>query len=215
MALSRGKKIIGWGLFLLFLLGCGLAYLSYEIFREVGLEWRDDPNPVEAHEARRKLKLFNDSIAAGRRGWVRLSEHEINSYLDERSRGVNSSTNANDTSTPVYSAIDLTSSNLVYYAYPVKSILGKDFSFVVQQRVSLLRVDGKLIFKPAELKLGHLVVPPPCWEWVEEIVGSFDSGFSQEYSLLDKVPQLEIAQNELTQAPELRLYTYSPTAEPK
>src|SRR4051812_39285656 len=58
----------------------GALFMAFQISRDVNFDW-ENPNNIEAAEARRKLKKYETALGKHQDGWVRFSQLEINSYL--------------------------------------------------------------------------------------------------------------------------------------
>src|ERR1051325_1785827 len=97
----RAVKKLFYGIVIIALLlvasACVLAHL---LTSEIEIAFTQDPNKVEAHEANRKLQLFSEAREAKRRGFIRLSEVEINSFLDGRSFGTTNKAHGNSGNSP-------------------------------------------------------------------------------------------------------------------
>jgi hypothetical protein len=60
------------------------------------------------------------------------------------------------------------------------------------------------------MRLGRVEVPHGLWGSVRAILGKSDECLKGREDWLSRLPAITLARNELSQAPELRLYTYVP-----
>lgn len=213
MALRSKKKLVwsGAAIFALLLVGAGV--FAYLLTRDLDAEFAQDPNSVEAHEAKRKLKLFSDAQAGKRKGFVRLSEVEINSFLDPRyNKAATTSTNTatNAPAKVVKRSVLLGSSSLTFVSWHTTDLFGMQIPLVVQRTVTPFKDSTNgWSFASKQVRIGRLDLPERLWPEVEKIFGKEES-FIERESWLAKLPAIALAKNELNQAPELRLYTYVP-----
>src|SRR5690606_22490742 len=89
--------------------------------------------------------------------------------------------------------------------------LGFRLPLVWQRKVRLVEgSDHHFELALARMQLGLMEIPRDWWGKVEEMFGGFDPAFEDRFDWVQEVPRLEIAKNELSKAPELRLYTFVP-----
>lgn len=209
---SRKRALLG-------LAFCALAAVAVAgtfcilLTRDVPLEWQQDPNKVELLEAGRKLKLLNEAQANKRKGFVRLSEVEINSFLEDRyQKNAGLNTNAPADIQIHQTAVLLTSTNLTFVTKLTKTIAGIKTPFVWQRTVVPRKEEKGWAFDVVQMRLGRCEIPPRFWGRVEGILGAGDSIFKEREVWLSQLPAITLTRNELSQAPELRLYTFLPEA---
>lgn len=190
------------------------GYYFFQITREVDTGWADTPNSVDALEARRKLRLFQEAQKVSRRGFVRLSEVELNSYLEQNfsATAAAAQTNAPGSNGLLKSFVSLNVPDVIFYCWVRKKIIGIPVDFVWQRTVRLERAADRWDFPVQAVKVGHLEIQPRDWELANRLLGGADQAFSKQFDWLAHLPGLEIAENELSRRPELRLYTYAAKA---
>src|ERR1044071_8976630 len=96
------------------LLACG--YYGYELSRHEDPGLLQGANAPDAKEATRKLKLLTDAQKSGKRGFVRLSEIEINSFLNSEYNTAGT-TNVLPHATTLRGCVDLSRKDLIWYAF--------------------------------------------------------------------------------------------------
>src|SRR4051812_21038290 len=97
--------------------------------RPVDFDWPQDPNQVELQEADRKLQLFNEAQENKKKGFVRLSEVEINSFLQNRHKMVTGN-NTNSSIELERTAVLLNGNTIDVVTYFQKPVFGYRLSFV-------------------------------------------------------------------------------------
>jgi hypothetical protein len=167
------------------------------------------PNSFDTQEAIRKLKSFNEAQAAKKAGFIRLSEAEINGFLQQRfAKPEKSRTNA-----PVQlvrAAVLLHQNDLTFVTWQKVSVFGVDLHLVWQRLVSPQRTPGGWRLSLDEMRLGKITIPGNYWDDVNHVLGVSDSAFEDRKVWLANIPTFMISHNEVSRAPELRLYTYVP-----
>ncbi|HTG45057.1 MAG TPA: hypothetical protein VK633_11055 [Verrucomicrobiae bacterium] len=184
--------------------------LTYALSGDPEIEFGQNPNSVEAHEANRKLKLFNEAHAAKRQGFVRFSEIEINSFLDSRYRSSTNNVRTNSPVRVVKAGVLLNSTNLNFITWLKAPVFGITLPFVWQRTVSPHKETNGWTFAVQDMRLGTVRIPENLWERVEHFLGGSDGTFQERMTWLSNLPTVSLARNELNHAPEIRLYTYVP-----
>ena len=207
MALTASRKTVLILLAILVVAGGAGGYLFAQLTADPGVELRQNPNPVEAREAIRKVGLFEEARAHNRRGFIRLSEVEINSYLGETVFTNRLQTNG---LTLVRGNVLLNDEGFTFVSRIETPFFGFQLPIVWQRRVKLVKDDTGCQVALTRMQVGRMEIPRNWWPRVEEMFGGFDPRFADRFSWIQKVPTLEIAKNELSKAPELRLYTFVP-----
>ncbi len=190
------------------------GYYFYQVTRDVDTDWADAPNSVDALEARRKLRLFQEAQKVSRRGFIRLSEVELNSYLEKNysADSASAQTNAPARNGLRQSLVALNVPEVTFYCWVRKKMIGFSVDFVWQRTVRLERTADHWVFPVQSMQVGKLEIQPRCWPFVNRFLGGADQAFSKQFDWLAHLPGLEIAENELSRRPELRLYTYAAKA---
>ena len=213
--LQKFKKRVLWGggaILALILGAAGTA--GYMVTRPLDVDFAQQPNAVEAHEANRKLKLLNDAQTTQKHGFFRFSEVEINSFLDGR---YNASTEA-QTNSPVKlvkSGIILGSDRVNFVTWHEAPVFGLNLPIVWQRIVSPSRTTNGWSFTLASMRVGSLEIPQQYWGHVNAVLGAGDALFDDRKEWLKSLPLVTLGHNEVSKSPEFRLYTYVPTENAK
>jgi|GEM_PF-1671190 len=185
----------------------GALYFAFEISRDVNFDW-ENPNNIEAAEARRKLKKYETALVKHQDGWVRFSQLEINSYLmsattNELAEGAGYQLRR--------VGVELTTTNATFYSWGETHFLKLPLSFVLQ-RTFRIRQGGTNVWDLPidELKIGDLEIPKRFWPRLKPAIHALDRPLVDYLGWATNVQALLITKNEISQRPELRLYTYSP-----
>lgn len=188
--------------------------LTYLLTRPLDVEFAQDPNAVEAFEANRKLKLLNEAQTERRQGFIRLSEVEINSFLEGRyNTGKHPQTNS--TVRLVKSGVLLDDRRITFVTWHKAPLLGFELPFVWQRVVAPSSSTNGWDFRLRSMRVGHLDIPSEYWAHIQRLLGSSDSLFEERKTWLSNLPFVSLAQNEQSKAPEFRLYTYLPAEKSK
>jgi len=209
VAVSAVKKFLICSTLLVGAAAAGVGSLGYMATRPVDFDWSDDPNKVELHEADRKLQLLKEAQESNTKGFIRLSEVEINSFLDNRHKMV-SGNNADSSVELIRTAIMLSKSDVNLVSYIRKPVFGYPLHFVWQRSVTPKKDTNGWTFVLNSMKVGTLEIPPKYWPKVDEFMGPIDSVFEERAEWLSKIPTIALTRNELTKRPEVRLYTFIP-----
>ena len=188
--------------------------LLYLLTRPLDVEFAQDPNAVEAFEANRKLKLLNEAQTERRQGFIRLSEVEINSFLEGRYNAA-ATKPTNSTVRLVKSGVLLDQGSLTFVTWHRAPVLGFELPFVWQRVVTPTGDTNGWGFRLRAMRVGQLDIPLEYWTRVEQILGGSDALFEERKYWLRKLPFVSLAQNEQSKSPEFRLYTYVPNEKGK
>jgi hypothetical protein len=161
-----------------------------------------------AQEAARKLALFQDK---NRKGFVRLSEAEINAYLDDliaRSELQPATDGTNTTMSLVRSRAYLLPDGLVWNCW-IKRKVGPTVRELAWQRLfRLVRADDRWDAQLSMMIIGRQRVWPWAWPWATSFLGNIDRPFRDKFGWLATAPALELKTNDLSLRLELWLYNY-------
>ena len=194
----------------LFLLVAGTAggTFFYLLTRDLPAHWQD-PNRVELIEADRKLKLLNEALAEKTRGFVRLSEVEINSFIEDRYSVQTNSTKGEGPGMD-RAVVLLTSTNLTLVTWVTKPLFGRELPLVWHRSLAPVQETNGWRMVMTAMRVGELNIPPRFWSKVEAELSGADGVFEERKVWLAQIPTVAIMRNEVNQKPELRLYTYVP-----
>jgi hypothetical protein len=213
--LQNLKKKLLWGTGTIVAVVLGTVGTAlYMVTRPLEADFAQEPNAVEAHEDNRKLKLLNDAQTTQKRGFVRLSEVEINSFLEGRyNAGREAQTNS-----PVKlvkSGVLLAPDRVTFVTWHQAPVFGMNLPIVWQRVVSPTQTTNGWTFSMDSMRVGQLEIPAQYWSRVAAILGSGDALFEDRKAWLKSLPLVTLAHNEVSKSPEFRLYTYVPTEKAK
>ncbi len=188
------------------------GYYYMQLTADAELAGIEVPSSLDLKEATRKLQLFEGALKASRPGFVRLSEVEINAYLQDR-YGTGTNHPAAGSTTPVMTrcVADLTRSEVTIYTWVSKPWLGRNWSLVWQRNGQVARENDRWGFKLNSMQVGHITIPEDRWKTVFAELGGSDSVFDDQLKWLSQLPSVQIRMDEMQRQLELRLYTYQET----
>jgi hypothetical protein len=207
---------------LLILLGVAVVFGGYFYLRltaDVELAGVQPPNGFDAQEAARKLKLFEQAKEGARKGFIRLTEVELNSYLRERylgGFGKTPSASAAATNGLLDCRLDLATNRLTLFCWLEKERWKQRVGLCWTRTFGVARTNDRWTLNLQAMRIGDLDVPPRWWPRVQAALGQVDEVFTAESAWAAQLPAVELRANEFSQSPELRLYTYpEPAAWPR
>lgn len=222
--LSIKRKLITGLFFIGVLLAVALAaagYLYTQLTAYAEPASLGSTSMVDAEEAGRKLRQFEDSFKNNKRGFVRLNESEINSLLTQRyfRERKDASTSAPATTEPqlLNARVRLKNDDITWFAWVRRDYMGHAFKVIWQRSVRLKRVGDQWGFEVLSMRLGRQSIPQPYWEWVQKWVGDSDARLADQYQWLTHLPTIEVKTSDISLLPELLLYNYvaAPMATPQ
>jgi hypothetical protein len=182
-------------------------YYGYQLTRKEDLGFGQAANTPDSNEASRKIKLLMDAQSSGKRGFVRFSEVEVNSFLQTHFN-VQPATNLGPQT--VQSFADLNKHDLVWFSVIRRPILGKPLDFLWERTISLQRETNGYVFPVKSMRVGDLDIPQRFWPQIEEFFDGADAKYDDRLKWVAHLPWIELTNNELSLQPELRLYNYNP-----
>ncbi|MGV3772490.1 MAG: hypothetical protein ACO1QB_06275 [Verrucomicrobiales bacterium] len=190
-------------------------FLAVSITREPELQRLQIPNAVEAYEANRKLRILETSAKQSRKGFVRLSELEINSLLEptiaakQKARSSGSTASISN-SLPVKNAIQLTTTNFTFFSWHKQSTPVGAATLAFQRTLELRPGQPGTKLQLTGMKVGRLAIPESLWTWMEAKLDPNRELVTSRLPWLNSAVSAQITQNELSKFPEFRLYSYMP-----
>lgn len=206
------KKILLVAGLLVALVVAAAGAAGYYLTRPVSIDFAQNPNAVEAHEADRKLKLLSAAQTEQKQGFVRFSELEINSFLNEKYRDGKT---AGEPVQLVKAGVVLGEGAITFITWHQVPVFGYNVPLVWQRVITPHTSTNGWSFTVESMKVGALDVPEGHWPNVEKLLGATDSLFEERKEWLQKLPMFTLAQNEQSNLPEVRLYTYLPQEKSK
>ncbi len=197
------------GVILLVLLA-GSGALYYRLTAKVDPREFGETNPLDAREARRKLKLFDSALQSGPAGYIRLSRAEINSLLDQPLASAEIEP-ASTSPQVVRCRLDFSPDSVSLCCWVQKEVMGFTTTLVWQRTGTVSRQGDHWVFEPTEMRLGQQVIPQRFWRQVEELLGGAGTGFMERCQWLQRVPSIQVTENDLTRESEMQLFTYLET----
>jgi hypothetical protein len=195
------------------LLFAGAGYLGYMMTRDPGASW-DQPNAVEAELASKQIAFYLKSKAEGNRGWVKITEVGLNSYLHTLVTNPPPDVYIPPTRFPVElerMGVALHKPDLTVYSWGVAKVVTLDIPFVVQRRFEIEHDDTKGWTMPlASLRIGEVEIPRWLWGKTIPTVNALDAPVMARLGWTTNISEVLVARNELSQRSELHLYTYAP-----
>ncbi|MHB8519692.1 MAG: hypothetical protein ACYDH9_02930 [Limisphaerales bacterium] len=196
------------------LLSAGLmlgGHYYLQLTADVEAAGLEAPNTLDARELERKLTMFDEALKSSRHGFIRLSEVEINSYLHEHYPGKRNDGEPDQLSDGcrlIRCRADLTGNEVIFYSWVQMRWHHRAFGFCWQRTAALHRAADRWEFALKSMRVGRQEIRPELWRRVDTLFQTADQGFQEEFAWLMGRPALEIKPSELSQAPELRLYTF-------
>jgi hypothetical protein len=195
------------------------AYGYYQITSPIDLGGPRLTNILDAKEAEKKLKLYKSARQVSERGFVRLSEVEINSYLQEHyfssSKGSGISPAATASARLMRTHVLLTDEAVIWLCWMQKKWLGRSVDLVWQRAFEIVPdCEGNSTLRMTAMRVGQLDVPASFWGVMRSTLGEVDGVFTNQFNWLTRLPTLEIKTNAASFKPELRLFTYRVTDTP-
>lgn len=169
-----------------------------------------EPNALDAQEAKKKLKLFEEARKTNRDGFVRLSQEEFNSLLQERYFAPPSAdvpTAVRGDCELVKARLSLGKDALVWYAWVRRTWNRWGKEVIWQRTIRLKGAAGQRAVEVEAMQVGSVRIPPRYWPLAQKWLGPADEKLTEPYHWLMSLPGLEIQTNELSRDLELRLYT--------
>lgn len=217
---SWTKKVIGvLALLALVLIAFG-AVFYHQLTAPVHPRQVERPSLWDLDEAKRKIKLFEEAKALNRRGFVRLSETELNAFLGEREEGEDIeekedgadslAAGESDPEAPEFVRIRVALGNEhpTFYTWIRRNWLGKQVEIVWQRTAALHMKNGEWTMETQSMRIGQVDIPRRFWNMVEGAFASVDEQLAHDFGWVKQVPALDIALNKNSQNRELRFYTY-------
>ena len=207
MGLRPARKFVVILLAILVIAGAGLGYFFVQLTARPVIELAQEPNAVETRSALHKVKLFQEAQEGKRRGYIQLSEVEINSYLDETFFSKNHETNG---IVLVNGRLLLNDRGFTWVSWIDASLFGLQLPLVWQRHFDLVKEEEAWKLALRGMQVGQMQMHEDQWETVLGYLDHFEGLYQETFGWVLKAPVAEIAKNELSKAPELRLYTFVP-----
>jgi len=172
---------------------------------------------VDAGEAGRKLRQFEDSFKSNRRGFVRLDESEINSllrqrYFPERKEvGVSEVSPAATVPQLLDARVRFKDGEITWFTWVRRDYMGCAFNLVWQRTVRIQRVGDHWNFQVVSMRVGRQTIPESYWKVVQNWLGESDQRLTDPYQWLTHLPAIEVKSSDVSQSLELVLYNYVTT----
>lgn len=206
-SLAVKRAIFAIGLLIAFVLAAA-AWFLFEITRDPGVSW-ETPTSVEDAEVRRKIKLYDTSISRAQHGFVRFSPSEINAFLTSISTNAPLSTNSFLALKRV--GIDITRTNITFSSLAERRVFNYPVRVIIQRGFHVHQLGTNHWDLPMDwLKVGHIEVPKKHWHRLSQFIRPLDQPLMPHLVWATNIEAMLVTKNDLSQRPELRLYTYKP-----
>ncbi|MBI2925415.1 MAG: hypothetical protein HYY24_06890 [Verrucomicrobia bacterium] len=213
--MSSTRTVLKRGLVIVVIVaGVAVLFLGYwyvQLTAAVELTGVQAPNAMDAQEAGRKLKLFEQAQQNNRNGFIRLTEVELNSHLQSRYLGgfEKDATPPDAEQTGLLGGrADLASETFTWYCFLEKRWRKLSLNVCWARTFSVARASDHWALTLRSMRIGDVEIPPRYWPRVETMLGGVDQVFTEESAWLAQLPAVEVRPNEFSRNPELRLYTY-------
>jgi hypothetical protein len=198
--------IVGLLFVVLFVLALVGAYM---ISRDPGFAF-ETPNKFEAARFMKTYNSYEKAVADGRKGFVRFTPGEINSYIKQSMTNLPTATNAPGMHFRKM-GIGLTATNLMVYTWGEYRVFNMPLKFVAQ-RAFRIEQEGTNQWQMHmdSFKVGELELPKSCWDSLDGFVKALDQPIVEQFAWRTNIQALLVRKNEVSERPELRLFTYKP-----
>ena len=181
---------------------------AYMISRDPGFAF-ENPNKFEADRFVTKLAKYETALTNQQKGFVRFSQAEINSYIRQ------SMTNAVETNAAGLHlrriGIGLGNTNVMVYTWAQYKALGLPLKFCVQRGFRINQNGTNEWEMPQEsFKVGEVEVPKRYWDSANSFLRPLDEPALEQFAWRTNIQAILVRKNEISDHPELRLYTYKP-----
>lgn len=183
------------------------GYFYWQLTADFNNPALEGANSLDASEAKRKFKLLEGALTNAQRGFVRLSETEINSYLAERYQA--GATNSDPRL--IKCRLDLGANEVIVYCWVQKKVWGQEMELFWQRHFAVKhQKDGRMAFELTQMHLGNQELPKALWPHLQQSLGKVDSVFREKWDWLQSVPAFDILTNQASRTPEIQLFSYKP-----
>jgi len=198
---------------LVLLAGIVAAYFYSQLTAVVAFADSNIIQKITVQEAQRKFKLFEDARTNNRKGYVRLTEAEINAYMDEflASDNAVAPTNLLHSVQLVKSRIYLKSGGFTWVCWVKASWRWWRCNLVWLRDYDLVYDRGRWDLHLLSMFVGKQRLQPWSWIYADRLLGEVDQPFAGKHQWLTELPAMEIRTNELSLKLEFKLYNYPDT----
>jgi hypothetical protein len=195
------------------LLAVGLFIATFYSYRQltapVNAKAFQRPTLWDLDEAMRKKKLFDEAKAASKRGFIRLSESEINAYLQGQEAELWPENGLERGGVQLVRArLALGEKTATWYCWVRRQWLGKPVEFAWQRTAAVQWTNGTYHLELQSMRIGRVEIPQRFWDRVQEHLQPIDEESETYHQWLQQVPAFHISRNQMNQHKELRFYTY-------
>lgn len=182
---------------------------AYMISRDPGFAF-ENPNAFEADRFVKKLGKYENALTNQQKGFVRFSQAEINSYIRQSMTNRPPETNAAGLHLRRI-GIGLGNTNVMVYTWAQYKALGLPLKFCVQRGFRIDQNGTNEWQMPLEsFKVGEVEVPRRYWDSANAFLRPIDEPAIEQFAWRTNIQAILVRKNEISDHPELRLYTYKP-----
>jgi len=182
---------------------------AYMISRDPGFAF-EHPNKFETDQFVTKLGKYEAAVSNHHGGFVRFSQAEINSYIQQSMTNRPTDTNAAGLHLRRV-GIGLGNTNVMVYTWAQYKALGLPLKFCAQRGFRIEQNGTNEWHMPLEsFKVGEVEVPKRFWDSASAFLQPLDEPLLEQFAWRTNIQAILVRKNEISDRPELRLYTYKP-----
>jgi len=203
-------KILGGFLVLLLI---GAVYLYFQFFADIDSGVGVSPNNIDSGEATRKLEIFRKALDVNRKGYIRLTEGEINSELY---KFYSSKNDQKKVSLPDLSKcrVILDEGDVIILCWVRIDFIQGEKQIIWRRRFEILpsNTEGRLSL--VSMYIGQIQLPEVLFPKVNQWLGNVDKSLRQNFAWALELPRIEISIVDESAEEELKIFTYYPETTP-
>jgi len=209
MPSPRTKRVLFIVGLLFLVVFVGALVGAYMISRDPGFAF-EDPKKFEADRFATKLGKYETAVANQQKGFVRFSQAEINSYIQQSMTNRPAETNATGLQLRRV-GIGLGNTNVMVHTWAEYKALGLPLKFCAQRGFRIEQNGTNEWRMPLEsFKVGEVEVPKRFWDSATAFLRPIDESVIEQFAWRTNIQAILVRKNEISDHPELRLYTYKP-----
>lgn len=184
-----------------------LVFLYFQLFTDLKDNIGASPNYIDTNEATRKLDIFRNALDIRRKGYIRLTEGEINSELH---KFYSSQDENKKVPLPAISKcrVILDQGDAIILCWVRTPFLNGEKTIVWRRRFELSPYVMGQSLTLLSMHLGKISIPEPLWPAVNDWIGSVNKNLRQNFAWALELPKAEIRLSEDGNEEELKIFTY-------
>ena len=188
------------------------TYLYMQVTASVSISDTPAMKVEDSTEITRKLTLFEEALRTGRKGFVHLSQGEINAYVEQflAKELPNAATNSTSPYQLLKARAFLTAEGFVWVSW-IRATWKKWSREVVWQRAfDLVWATNQWDLRLRSMYVGQMRIPERYWTHANRYLGETDKLFTERTKWFTSLPAVQIWTNDFLKL-ELKLYNYPDT----